>query len=284
VSNIPECRPPTPSAPSTPQATEIPVVYNIEEEDYYSELSDLSEYPSGRHWKTLPSVPQRSPSISPVDTTCSNCVEAYNIYSNSNLELETLPSLQVSSPVQVPNWSVIPGLEPTSTSPQQKPPTYPKFKKHSNSNINLTLKPRKPSQPTNYYRVSKDLAHIKKTSLKNSYYTKRYSDILRNQLVRAHSHSLLELALQFERYRQKNTHNKDPTWFLEKAATDQFIFSDELQTASNLPEADRQTAAYDFEELAQPPKIGPFVGFVDPRQEIEHFLNRKADQFKRIGK
>ena len=78
-------------------------------------------------------------------------------------------------------------------------------------------------------------------------YNRQYSDILRNQLIRAHCHSLLELALKFEQFRQKYPHNKDPTWFLENAAEDLFVFTEQLQGVSNLPEADRMITSTDFE-------------------------------------
>ena len=125
-----------------------------------------------------------------------------------------------------------------------------------------------------YKTVSRDLDLVQGKSLQTSFANRPYSDILRNQLVRAHSHSLLELALEFVDFRQKFPFNKDPTWFLEKASIDLFLFSDQLQGVSNLPEADRRITSIDFEELAQPPKLGPFVGFQDPRLVIERFSNR----------
>jgi hypothetical protein len=166
--------------------------------------------------------------------------------------------------------------KPTPTSPKsdftENPPRKPKFTKK---------KPPPPPKnapkaalPTTYRRVSKDLAGITKDSLKTSFHTRRYSDILRNQLIRAHTHSLLEFALKFEGYRKKNPYNKDPTWFLEQTAGDLFVFSDELQGVSNLNEADRRITHIDFDEIAQPANIGPFVGFQDPRQIIKHFADR----------
>ena len=128
--------------------------------------------------------------------------------------------------------------------------------------------------PVTYKTVSKDLEYLQSNSLKSSFATRSYSDILRNQLIRAHSHSLLEIALKFEGYRLKNPHNKDPTWFIEKVAEDLFVFTDQLQGISDLPEADRRVTAIDFEELAQPAKLGPFVGFSDPRRIIDHFQRR----------
>jgi len=135
-------------------------------------------------------------------------------------------------------------------------------------------KAQKAAVPTTYRRVSRDLSGICKDSQKTSFHTRRYSDILRNQLIRAHTHSLLEFALRFEGYRKKNPYNKDPTWFLEKAATDLFVFSDELQGVSNLSEADRRITHIDFDEIAQPANIGPFFGFQDPRQTVKHFADR----------
>jgi uncharacterized protein (DUF736 family) len=128
--------------------------------------------------------------------------------------------------------------------------------------------------PTNYRRVTKDLHHIQSHSLETSYHTRRYSDILRNQLIRAHSHLILEIALKFEEFRKRNIHNKDPTWFLEKVAGDLFIFTDELQGVSNLPESDRRITSIDFEEIAEPANLGPFIGFQDPRHIIKNFSDR----------
>jgi hypothetical protein len=86
----------------------------------------------------------------------------------------------------------------------------------------------------------------------------------------------LELALKFEGFRKKNPHNQDPEWFLEKASVDLFLFSDQLQGISSLPERDRQITATDFELLAQPASVGPFVGFEDPRKTVKHFSKRLA--------
>jgi hypothetical protein len=69
----------------------------------------------------------------------------------------------------------------------------------------------KKSVPTNYRRVAKDLQYIQNHSLETTYHTRRYSDILRNQLIRAHSHFILEFTLKFEEFRKRNIHNKDPT-------------------------------------------------------------------------
>jgi len=94
-----------------------------------------------------------------------------------------------------------------------------------------------------YSKVARDPDYIQKYSENTSFYNRQYSDILRNQLIRAHCHSLLEIALKFEEYRHKNPHNKDPTWFIEKAAEYLFVFTDQLQGVSNLPEADRRITA-----------------------------------------
>ena len=115
--------------------------------------------------------------------------------------------------------------------------------------------------------------------MNTSFYNRQYSDILRNQLIRAHCHSLLEIALKFEQFRQKYPHNKDPTWFLEKAAEDLFVFTDQLQGVSNLPEADRRITSIDFELLAQPASVGPFVGFTDLRKIIRDFASRISWNF-----
>ena len=157
---------------------------------------------------------------------------------------------------------------------QSKPPLIPfKFlKEYKRSKIpNWKKTPNQISKPktVKYQRIAKDIVLVQGNSKQTSYYCKPYSDILRNQLVRAHSHSLLEFAFKFEEYRKKNPYNKDPTWFLEKAAADLFVFSDELQGVSNLPQANRLIGATDFEELAQPASVGPFIGFIDPRNIIE---------------
>ena len=131
--------------------------------------------------------------------------------------------------------------------------------------------------PVTYKTVSRDLDLIQANSLQNSFNNRPYSDILRNQLIRAHCHSLLEIALRFEGYRQRYPHNKDPTWFTEKVAADLFVFTDQLQGISALPEASRRITAIDFEELAQPAKLGPFVGFSDPRKVIDHFKERTLE-------
>lgn len=135
---------------------------------------------------------------------------------------------------------------------------------------NKISKPRK----VKYQTVTKDIAFVQKNSKETSYSCRPYSDILRNQFVRSHSHSLLEIALKFEEFRKKNPYNKDPTWFLEKAAADLFVFADELQGVSNLPEATRLITATDFEELTQPASVGPFVGFADPRTIVAKYSKR----------
>ena len=127
---------------------------------------------------------------------------------------------------------------------------------------------------TNYRRVTKDLQYIQNHSLETTYHTRRYSDILRNQLIKAHSHLILEFALKFEEFRKRNIHNKDPTWFLEKVASDLFVFTDELQGVSNLSEGDRRITSIDFEEIAEPANLDPFIGFQDPRHIIKSFADR----------
>ena len=42
----------------------------------------------------------------------------------------------------------------------------------------------------------------------------------------------------------------------------------------NLPHSTRFIIATDFEELAQPASVGPFVGFTDPRASIERYSKR----------
>ena len=61
---------------------------------------------------------------------------------------------------------------------------------------------------------------------------------------------------------------------MEKAAEDLFVFTDQLQGVSNLPEGDRRLTSIDFELLAQPASVGPFVGFADPRKIVEDFADR----------
>ena len=77
----------------------------------------------------------------------------------------------------------------------------------------------------------------------------------------AYCYSLLEIALEFEQFRQKHPYNKDPTWFLEKIAEGLCIFTDQLQGVSNLPEADRRITSIGHELLAQTASVGPFVRF-----------------------
>ena len=108
--------------------------------------------------------------------------------------------------------------------------------------------------------------------MNTSFYNRQYSDILRNQLIRAHCHSLLEIALKFEQFRQKYPHNKDPTWLLEKTAEDLFVFTDQLQGVSNLPERDRRITSIDF-ELAQLASVEPFVRSTHPKK-IRDFADR----------
>jgi hypothetical protein len=99
--------------------------------------------------------------------------------------------------------------KPAPTSPKsdftKNPPRKPKFTKKKPPPP--PKKAPKAALPTTYRRVSKDLAGITKDSLKTSFHTRRYSEILRNQLIRAHTHSLLEFALKFEGYRKKNPYN-----------------------------------------------------------------------------
>ena len=61
---------------------------------------------------------------------------------------------------------------------------------------------------------------------------------------------------------------------LEKIAEDLFVFTDELWRVSNLAESDRKITATDFEEIAEPPNLGPFVGFKDPRHIISRFQEK----------
>ena len=188
-----EFRPPTPSGFNTPPASERPVVYSFNN----SSLSDISEYyPPEKNWKES----QFEPSVSSPSVDTAQCIQSQNLYTSINSE-------EVYIQVSIPELEL-----PPSSSQSYSKTLHPKYKSKSDLSSNsLVLKQRKQFQPTNYKAVSKDLAYIKKVSIHNSYFTKRYSNILRNQLVRAHSHSLLELALQFERFRQRNPHNKDPT-------------------------------------------------------------------------
>jgi hypothetical protein len=150
--------------------------------------------------------------------------------------------------------------------PKSSDKEFPSWRKTSNK----ISKPNK----VKYQTVARDIASIQNNSKETSYFCRPYSDILRNQLVRAHSHSLLEIALKFEEYRKRNLYNKDPTWFLEKAAVDLFIFSDELQGASNLTQATRLVTATDFEEVTHPASLRPFVGFADPRSIVARYAKR----------
>jgi len=53
-----------------------------------------------------------------------------------------------------------------------------------------------------------------------------------------------------------------------------FVFTDQLQGLGNSPEADRSITSIDFELLAKPASVGPFVGFTDPRKIIRDFASR----------
>ena len=110
-------------------------------------------------------------------------------------------------------------------------------------------------------------------SLNTSFHNRQYSDILRNRFIKAHCYCLLEIALKFEQFKQKFPHNKDPTWFLEKIAKDLFVFTDQLQGVSLLPEADRRITFSDFELLVQPASR-PFVEIMDPKKIVKDFADR----------
>ena len=84
----------------------------------------------------------------------------------------------------------------------------------------------------------------------------------------------MEIALKFEQFRQKYSHNKDPIWFLEKAAEDLFVFTGQLQGVSNLSEVDRRMTSINFELLVQPANVGTFVGFTDLRKITRDFASR----------
>ena len=57
----------------------------------------------------------------------------------------------------------------------------------------------------------------------------------------------------------------------KNAAEDLFVFSNQLQGVSNLPEANRRITSIDFELLTQPARVGPFVRFTDPKKIIRDF-------------
>jgi len=164
--------------------------------------------------------------------------------------------------------------KPPKTHPSVVISTPTSFIAKTATTTEVIRKQKKLACPVTYSKVARDLEYIQKYSENTSFYNRQYSDILRNLLIRAHCHSLLEIALKFEQYRQKNPHNKHPTWFIEKAAEDLFVFTDQLQGVSNLPEADRGITAIDFELLAQPSNVGPFVGFTDPRKIVRDLLAR----------
>jgi hypothetical protein len=188
--------------------------------------------------------------------------------SASQISRPTTPTLAL-------DFSELPlGPRPPQANPSLIPFKIPKKQKKSIPNWKKTPSELIKPKTIKYQRVAKDIVSVQKNSKQTSYYCKPYSDILRNQLVRAHSHSLLELALKFEEYRKRCPHNKDPTWFLEKASIDLFIFSDELQGVSNLPQATRLIIATDFEEVAQPASVGPFTGFTDPRSVINYYSQK----------
>ena len=55
----------------------------------------------------------------------------------------------------------------------------------------VIYKQKKLACPATYKKVAKDIEHIQRYSLNTFFYKKQYSDILRNQLIKAHCHSLL---------------------------------------------------------------------------------------------
>jgi len=57
-------------------------------------------------------------------------------------------------------------------------------------------------------------------------------------------------------------------------AVNLFVLTDQLQGVSNLPEADRRIIFIDFELLAQPDSIEPFVRFTNPMKIISNVANR----------
>jgi len=63
----------------------------------------------------------------------------------------------------------------------------------------------------NYRTVLKDLSKVQAGSITTSCFNRRYSDVLRNQFIRAHIHTILELALKFEDFRKRFPCNKDTT-------------------------------------------------------------------------
>ena len=53
---------------------------------------------------------------------------------------------------------------------------------------------------------------------------------------------------------------------MEKIVEDLFVFKDQLQGVSNLPEADRKITCIDFELLVQPASVELFVRLIDLRR------------------
>ena len=84
-------------------------------------------------------------------------------------------------------------------------------------------------------------------SKNGSFYKSQYFDVLKNQLIKAHYHSLLVIALKFEQYQQKDSFINDLIWFINKAAENLSVFRDQLQGVSNLPEGDISITAIDFD-------------------------------------
>lgn len=168
------------------------------------------------------------------------------------------------------------GLSQVEYSEPEDPKPSPQPTKKPTLSFNKVHKGKVIKKPgfVSYKTVNSNLEYIQVNSHRTPFVDRPYSDILRNQLVRAHAHSLLEIALKFEAYRKQYPHNKDPSWYLDKVFKDLFIFSDELQGVSQLPAAERKITAVHFCELDPPAEVGPFVGFGNPQKTINHFQER----------
>jgi hypothetical protein len=125
-----------------------------------------------------------------------------------------------------------------------------------------------PQQPTFKQKTDLYLREIQRSSLKTPFDDEPFLNTLRNQLIRAHAHTLWELYLKFEDFRRKNPHYKDPEWFLEKASIDLYIFSDELKGLSNLSNKEKKRTASLCEKPFVHLEDGPFCNFQDPRKKL----------------
>ena len=78
------------------------------------------------------------------------------------------------------------GKAPSELNPYLIPFKFPKGNKKQISNWKKTPNQLTKPKTVKYQRITKDIASVQRNSKETSYYRKPYSDILRNQSVRAH--------------------------------------------------------------------------------------------------